>query len=96
MPNENSLAPDRVSDPNGKSQKGKEANRRNGSNAKTLRSDLGPLEIEVPRDRQGEFEPKIVPKGFPARFGTLGLSLEGSWEQKGLQFLTLQDAADWT
>jgi putative transposase len=48
-----------------KNQKGEKptANRRNGSNGKTLRSDLGPLEIEVPRDRQGEFEPKIVPKG---------------------------------
>jgi transposase-like protein len=37
-------------------------NRRNGSNTKTLRSDLGPLDIEVPRDREGEFEPKIIPK----------------------------------
>jgi putative transposase len=48
-----------------KNQKGEKptTNRRNGSNGKTLRSDLGPLEIEVPRDRQGEFEPKIVPKG---------------------------------
>ena len=48
-----------------KNQKGEKptTNRRNGSNAKTLRSDLGPLEIEVPRDREGEFEPKIVPKG---------------------------------
>jgi putative transposase len=37
-------------------------NRRNGSTKKTLRSDQGPLEIEVPRDREGEFEPEIVPK----------------------------------
>jgi len=37
-------------------------NRRNGSSKKTLRSDQGPLEIEVPRDRAGEFEPEIVPK----------------------------------
>jgi transposase-like protein len=37
-------------------------NRRNGSSRKTLRSDQGPLEIEVPRDREGEFEPEIVPK----------------------------------
>jgi putative transposase len=48
-----------------KNQKGEKptTNRRNGSNGKTLRSDLGPLKIEVPRDREGEFEPKIVPKG---------------------------------
>jgi len=37
-------------------------NRRNGKTRKTLRSDQGPLEIEVPRDREGEFEPEIVPK----------------------------------
>ena len=37
-------------------------NRRNGKTAKTLRTDQGPMEIEVPRDRDGEFEPKIIPK----------------------------------
>ena len=37
-------------------------NRRNGKSSKTLRSDQGPLDIEVPRDREGEFEPAIVPK----------------------------------
>jgi transposase-like protein len=38
------------------------ANRRNGSSRKTLRSDQGPLESEVPRDREGEFEREIIPK----------------------------------
>jgi transposase-like protein len=37
-------------------------NRRNGSTSKTLRTDHGPMEIEVPRDRDGEFEPKVIPK----------------------------------
>jgi transposase-like protein len=37
-------------------------NRRNGKTPKTLRTDQGPMEIEVPRDRDGEFEPKVVPK----------------------------------
>src|SRR5215469_15341504 len=37
-------------------------NRRNGKSIKTLRTDQGPMEIEVPRDRDGEFEPAIVPK----------------------------------
>jgi len=37
-------------------------NRRNGKSSKTLRSDQGPLNIEVPRDRKGVFEPEIVPK----------------------------------
>jgi transposase-like protein len=38
------------------------ANRRNGKSSKTLRTDQGPMEIAVPRDRDGEFEPKIIPK----------------------------------
>jgi len=37
-------------------------NRRNGKTPKTLRTDQGPMKIEVPRDRDGEFEPKIIPK----------------------------------
>jgi transposase-like protein len=38
------------------------SNRRNGKSLKTLRTDQGPMEIKVPRDREGEFEPKIIPK----------------------------------
>jgi transposase-like protein len=37
-------------------------NRRNGTTPKTLRTDHGSMEIEVPRDRNGEFEPKVIPK----------------------------------
>jgi len=37
-------------------------NSRNGYNKKTLKGRLGHTEIEVPRDRNGEFEPKIVKK----------------------------------
>jgi transposase-like protein len=37
-------------------------NRRNGKTVKTLRTDQGSMEIEVPRDRDGEFEPQIIPK----------------------------------
>jgi putative transposase len=39
-----------------------EPNRRNGSSSKTLLTDHGPVPIEVPRDREGSFEPQIVPK----------------------------------
>jgi len=35
---------------------------RNGNSGKTLLTDDGPLRIEVPRDREGEFEPKLVGK----------------------------------
>jgi len=38
-------------------------NSRNGTSEKTLKGDFGTLPIEVPRDRNASFEPKIVPKG---------------------------------
>jgi putative transposase len=38
-------------------------NSRNGKSKKTLKGELGEVEIEVPRDRAASFEPKIVPKG---------------------------------
>jgi putative transposase len=38
------------------------ANVRNGSTSKTLQTDLGPVEIKTPRDRQGSFEPTLVAK----------------------------------
>jgi transposase-like protein len=37
-------------------------NSRNGRRAKTVLTDIGPVEIEVPRDRTGSFEPQIVKK----------------------------------
>jgi transposase-like protein len=37
-------------------------NSRNGYSKKTVKTELGPLEINIPRDRNGDFEPKIVPK----------------------------------
>ena len=37
-------------------------NYRNGSTKKMLKSEFGEFEFETPRDRNGEFEPKIVPK----------------------------------
>src|SRR5215470_2928214 len=37
-------------------------NSRNGSSTKTVTGKNGALEIEVPRDRAGTFEPKLIPK----------------------------------
>jgi len=37
-------------------------NHRNGNSGKTVLTDDGPLRIEVPRDRAGEFEPKLIGK----------------------------------
>jgi len=35
-------------------------NSRNGTRSKTVLTDIGPVEIDVPRDREGSFEPAIV------------------------------------
>src|SRR5206468_11229996 len=37
-------------------------NSRNGYRAKTVLTEVGPVQIDVPRDRDGSFEPKIVGK----------------------------------
>ena len=37
-------------------------NHRNGKSGKTVLTDDGPVRIEVPRDRAGEFEPKLIGK----------------------------------
>ena len=37
-------------------------NSRNGHSKKTLRTSMGKVEIDIPRDRNGDFEPKILPK----------------------------------
>ena len=38
-------------------------NSRNGSTPKRVLTEIGAVELDVPRDRAGTFEPKIVPKG---------------------------------
>ena len=38
-------------------------NSRNGKSKKTLKGEFGTLPIDVPRDRNSSFEPKIIPKG---------------------------------
>jgi putative transposase len=37
-------------------------NSRNGTTGKTVHTDQGPLPLEIPRDRQGSFEPQLVNK----------------------------------
>ena len=39
------------------------SNRRNGTTAKTVRTHSGEIELNIPRDREGSFEPQIVKKG---------------------------------
>ena len=38
------------------------ANSRNGHSSKTLRTSFGDVEVSVPRDRKGEFEPQVLKK----------------------------------
>ena len=45
-----------------KSEKSDNSNARNGFTSKRLKSEFGESVIEVPRDRDGSFEPIIVPK----------------------------------
>ena len=46
----------------GENAAGAEANGRNGSSPKTVRTALGPVGLRMPRDRDGTFAPRIVPK----------------------------------
>lgn len=39
-----------------------EGNTRNGSSKKKVKGDLGEVELEIPRDRQGAFEPQLIKK----------------------------------
>ena len=45
-----------------KNKKSKNPNTRNGSTSKTIKTEFGKDQIDVPRDRDGTFEPIIVPK----------------------------------
>jgi putative transposase len=38
-------------------------NSRNGTSSKTVLTDIGAVDLDVPRDRAGTFDPKLVPKG---------------------------------
>ena len=37
-------------------------NRRNGNSRKTVKSEFGPIELDIPRDRNGEFDPVLIKK----------------------------------
>ncbi|WOK04924.1 IS256 family transposase [Imperialibacter roseus] len=47
-------------------------NRKNGKGSKVLKTSLGNVEIDTPRDRNGTFDPEMVPK----RQRTLGVDLD--------------------
>lgn len=37
-------------------------NKRNGHSKKTLKSQFGEFQVDIPRDRNGEFDPRLIPK----------------------------------
>jgi putative transposase len=53
---------DHLGYPPGQAPPGGSGNHRNGATAKTVQSDLGPVAVNTPRDRQGSFEPALVSK----------------------------------
>lgn len=65
-------------------------NSRNGATAKTVQTAAGPAQIEVPRDRNGTFEPVTVAKGSRrfTEFDDMVIALYA----KGL---TTRDIAEW-
>jgi putative transposase len=48
--------------PPGQAPPGGAGNHRNGATAKTVQTELGPVEIRTPRDRDASFDPKLVGK----------------------------------
>ncbi len=48
--------------PPGAEKPGEVGNHRNGATGKTVLTKDGPLRIDIPRDRQGSFEPLLIPK----------------------------------
>jgi putative transposase len=48
--------------PSGHAPPGGTGNHRNGSTAKTVQTELGPVAVRTPRDRDGSFDPKLVAK----------------------------------
>jgi putative transposase len=53
---------DHLGYPPGQAPPGGSGNVRNGSTPKTVRTELGALDVKTPRDRQGTFDPKLVAK----------------------------------
>jgi len=51
-----------ICDSVGRSKPKQTRNRRNGFSPKTVQGDMGKIPLEIPRDRDGTFEPQLIPK----------------------------------
>jgi hypothetical protein len=71
-----------------------QTNRRNGVSRKTLKSEGGAFEIEVPRHREGSFEPRPIAKGRAWRWIMSSAARRSAWPQaRGQLRLDDQDGA---
>jgi transposase-like protein len=78
-----------LADPKSKSEGKAKRDRRNGHSQKTIKGEFGSTAIDIPRDRNGEFEPQIIKKGQTRFDGFDGkiLSLYG----RGMTTRDIQD-----
>lgn len=67
-------------------------NYRNGTNKKTLKSKYGDIDVAIPRDREGSFEPQLVKKRETLLNGTEDVIL--SLYTKGMSVRDIQDHLD--
>ena len=67
-------------------------NHRNGHNKKTLKSKYGNIDVAIPRDRQGDFEPQLVKKREVILDGSEDLIL--SLYTKGMSVRDIQNHLD--
>ncbi len=64
-------------------------NKRNGYSQKQIKSSKGELEVKIPRDRKGEFEPELLPK-YQKRFNELDDKIIALYA-RGLSTRDIQD-----
>ncbi len=75
-----------------KHQESSNPNYRNGHSKKTLKSKYGEIDVSIPRDREGTFEPKLIPKRQTLIKGTEDLIL--SLYAKGMSVRDIQHHLD--
>ena len=75
-----------------KNTKSDNINYRNGYNKKTLRSKYGEIDVAIPRDREGSFQPQLVKKRQTLIEGTEDLIL--SLYTKGMSVRDIQHHLD--
>ena len=75
-----------------KHQESSNPNYRNGTNKKTLKSKYGEVDVSIPRDRDGTFEPQLVKKRERLLKGSEDLIL--SLYTKGMSVRDIQNHLD--